>query len=317
LETSIGWSDDLNDSTSTAYISAKSSCMSDLESLLTSSDDVYSATISISGFEEASSSRRRRSTSSKATVIYTADCTVPESKSTDDIQDSVQDAVDNADPSQFSSFDSFDSFTATVAETSTATTTETETTEETYQSTTEVMIDDDEITTQGPAITTAGQIDDEITTQGPAITTAGQIDDEITTRGPEITTAGQIDDDTADALGEMGEMGDDEATTNGATTSADEATTVVPIVTTAGEEVSEEEGDALAEMDQMGDLMGDSEATTASTELDNQVPTEAEPVDDSLATTPAAIEEAPTVAETIASDVADSLGELADLGDMF
>ena len=111
LATSVDWDEDLSDETSDLYTSTAESAKSDLENLLTSSDDVQSATVTITGFEEATSSRKRRqATSSKATVKYSAECTVPESKSTDDISSSVKTAVTNADPSQFKSFDSFAGF---------------------------------------------------------------------------------------------------------------------------------------------------------------------------------------------------------------
>merc|ERR1712176_1632399 len=129
-ETSVNWSDDLNDSSSAAYKTAADNAKTDLENLLTSSDDVQKATVTITGFEEATSSRKRRqATSSKATVNYSAECTVPESKSTDDISSSVETAVQNADPDNFSSFDSssFADFSVDVEETSEVTTTYSET----------------------------------------------------------------------------------------------------------------------------------------------------------------------------------------------
>ena len=125
LATSVDWNDDLNDESSELYTSSAASAKADLESLLTSSDDVQSATVTITGFEEASSNRKRRqANTSKATVNYSAECTVPESKSTDDISSSVETAVQNADPDNFSSFDSssFASFSVDVEETTEATT---------------------------------------------------------------------------------------------------------------------------------------------------------------------------------------------------
>ena len=111
LATSVDWNDDLNNSSSALYQSTTASAKSELETLLKSSDDIQDATVTITGFEKATSSRKRRqATSSKATVKYSAECTVPESKSTDDISSSVKTAVAAADPTKFKSFDSFAGF---------------------------------------------------------------------------------------------------------------------------------------------------------------------------------------------------------------
>ena len=111
LAISVDWNDDLNDSSSFLYQSTEAIAKSELETLLKSSDDVQDATVTVTGFEEVTSSRiRRQATSSKATVNYSAECTVPESKSMDDISSSVETAVTTADPRQFRFFNSFAGF---------------------------------------------------------------------------------------------------------------------------------------------------------------------------------------------------------------
>ena len=60
-------------------------------------------------------------------VYYEAALTVPESKTTEEIENIVTSAVQNADPTQFTSFDSFDSFSVIVEETNQETTSATTT----------------------------------------------------------------------------------------------------------------------------------------------------------------------------------------------
>ena len=171
LATSVDWNEDLNDESSELYTSTAASAKADLESLLTSSDDVQSATVTITGFEEASSNRKRRqANTSKATVNYSAECTVPESKSTDDISSSVETAVHNADPDNFSSFDSssFASFSVEVEETTEATTQNSTTLGTDADTTVKTTVDTTVVTTTGQ--TTAGQTTD--ATSQPVTTTS-------------------------------------------------------------------------------------------------------------------------------------------------
>ena len=188
LATSVDWDEDLSDETSDLYTSTAESAKSDLENLLTSSDDVQSATVTITGFEEATSSRKRRqATSSKATVKYSAECTVPESKSTGDISSSVESAVQNADPTEFNSFDSssFADFSVDVEETNEETTTEPAT-----QEPDETTVADT-TTHQSTIVQTDGTTTNAQTTKATeaAITTAEQSTVAETTKGLEAATS--------------------------------------------------------------------------------------------------------------------------------
>ena len=170
------------------YQTTAENAKTDLETLLTSSDDVQSATVTINGFEEASSSRKRRqATSSKATVNYSAECTVPESKSTDDISSSVETAVQNADPDNFSSFDSssFADFSVDVEETIEVTTTYSETSTQKPDETT--VFDTTQATKAAP--TTVAQSTAGLTTEEPSVeTTTPGAPFETTTREPSFQT---------------------------------------------------------------------------------------------------------------------------------
>ena len=133
LATSVDWNDDLKNKNSVFFVSTATSAKADLENLFVGASYVESATIEITEFEEVNSVRKRRQvSSSKAMVYYEAALTVPENKTTQEIENSVTSAVQNADPSQFTSFDSFDSFSVIVEEinqeTTPATTTATTTT---------------------------------------------------------------------------------------------------------------------------------------------------------------------------------------------
>ena len=133
LATSVDWNDDLKNENSEYFVNTASNAKTDLENLFIGAGDIESAIIEITGFEEVNSIRKRRQvSSSKAMVYYKAAMTVPENKTTEEIENSVTSAVQNADPSQFTSFDSFDSFSVIVEEinqeTTPATTTATTTT---------------------------------------------------------------------------------------------------------------------------------------------------------------------------------------------
>ena len=232
LATSVDWSDDLNDSSSSLYQSTAESAKTDLENLLTSSDDVQSATVTINGFEEASSSRKRRQAeSSKATVKYSAECTVPESKSTDDISSSVEAAVQNADPDQFSSFDSssFADFSVSVEETDEATT---------QDPTTLVTNADTTIAT------TAGQTTVDTTVETTVKTTAGQ----TTTRQiDETTTKEETEGTTTDRPTET----TPNAPTDAPTPAGNDETTTI-----SAEEVQAQQDEALGELADLGAALG-------------------------------------------------------------
>ena len=243
LATSVDWDDALNDSSSTLYQSTAESAKTDLENLLTSSDDVQSATVTINGFEEASSSRKRRqATSSKATVNYSAVCTVPESKSTDDISSSVETAVTNADPTQFSSFDSFAGFSVSV--------------EETTETTTQTLLTQDQTTLVTNADTTV-----KTTVDTTVVTTAGQTTAGQTTAGQSTagqTTTRQVDETTTkeETEGTTTER-QSETTPSGTTTEqATEQTTPAgnDEVTTVSSVVDEEAAEALGELADLASL---------------------------------------------------------------
>ena len=222
LATSVDWTDDLNDSSSALYQSTAASAKSDLETLLASSDDVQSATVTINGFEEASSSRKRRqAATSKATVNYSAECTVPESKSTDDISSSVETAVQNADPTQFDSFDSssFASFSVTIEETTEATTQDSTTIVTNADTTAKTIVD----TT---IVTTAEKTTAEQSTAGQG--TTGQTTIDTTVETTVKTTAGQTTTKQVDATSQSVTT-----TSNDATTQGDLSTTDLAPTTTA------------------------------------------------------------------------------------
>ena len=178
----------MTNSESTLYQTTAANAKDDLENLLTKSEDVQSATVTINGFEEASSSRKRRqATSSKATVNYSAECTVPESKSTDDISSSVETAVQNADPDNFSSFDSssFADFSVDVEETIEVTTTYSETSTQKPDETT--VFDTTQATKAAP--TTVAQSTAGLTTREPSVeTTTPGVPLETTTEEPSVET---------------------------------------------------------------------------------------------------------------------------------
>ena len=214
LATSVDWSEDLNDPSTATYQTAEANAIADLETLLTSSDDVQSATVTINGFEEASSSRKRRqATTSKATVNYSAECTVLESKSTDDISSSVETAVQNADPDNFSSFDSssFASFSVEVEETTEATTKDSTTLGTDADTTVKTTVDTTVVTTAGQ--TTAEQ------------TTTGQTTVDTTVETTVKTTAGQTTTKQVDATSQSVATTSNDATTQGDLTATDSAPT--------------------------------------------------------------------------------------------
>jgi len=130
LATSVDWNDNLKNQNSDFFVNTATNAKADLENLFIGAGDVESAIIEITGFEEVNSIRKRRQvnglssngSSSKAMVYYEAALTVPESKTTEEIENSVASAVQNADPTQFTSFDSFDSFSVIVEETNQETT---------------------------------------------------------------------------------------------------------------------------------------------------------------------------------------------------
>ena len=110
IESNVAWDDDLADPNSETFKNTASSVENDLEKLFQSSDDVMDATVTVTGFRENSGRKRRQTDGSTTSVEFTAEVTVPASKSTDDIDSSVSNAIENADPDQFDSFDSFDSY---------------------------------------------------------------------------------------------------------------------------------------------------------------------------------------------------------------
>ena len=108
IEINVAWDAELADSTSDTFKDAAYSVENDLEELLELADDVTDATATVTAFTENSSSRKRRQTgASTATVRFTAEITVYESKSIDEIETSISNAIDNANPDDFNSFDSY------------------------------------------------------------------------------------------------------------------------------------------------------------------------------------------------------------------
>ena len=281
LATSVDWDEDLENEDSELYQTTAENAKTDLETLLTSSDDVQSATVTINGFEEASSSRKRRqATSSKATVNYSAECTVPESKSTDDISSSVETAVQNADPDNFSSFDSssFADFSVDVEETIEVTTinsgtstqkpdetTVFDTTQATEAAPTTVAQSTAGLTTREPSVeTTTPGVPLETTTEEPSVETTTPNAPVKTTRGPSIETT------TSDAPFETTTRAPSfETTTPGApsetTTSnqpsptrrpTEQATTEGNDAITNAQEISADEAEALGELSDLAGAFG-------------------------------------------------------------
>ena len=254
---------------------------------MTSSDHVQDATVTITGFEEANSSRKRRqATSSKATVKYSAECTVPESKSTDDISSSVKTAVQNADLSDISSFDSssFADFSVDVEETIEETTVATATPE---PDETTVA---DTTTHQSTIVQTDGTTTNAQTTKATeaAITTAEQSTVAETTKEPEASTS------TVQPTVEQTTIADTTKVTEAAPTTVGESTTRQ---TTTVESPNNTTPDVPSE------TTTNKQATTT-TRPDQ--PTEP-------ATT--AGNGAITTAQEVSADEAAALGELGDLSD--
>ena len=122
LATNVTWDGDLNKVTiiengyihqTDLYKTTATQAKTDLENLLTNSSDVDSASVDITGFTEITATSE---TPSKARVNFEANLGVPESKTTDYIENSVTEAVEKADPNEFDLFVSFDDFSVTVTE---------------------------------------------------------------------------------------------------------------------------------------------------------------------------------------------------------
>ena len=137
LATDVDWNDELIkhsiiekgyiDQTE-LYRTTAAKAKADLEILLTKSTDVDSASVDITDFTEIpGTTNSNETTPSKAKVNFEAALGVPDTKTSDEIDNSVTDAVQNANSTDFVSFDAFDDFEVTVTEQAKETKTETET----------------------------------------------------------------------------------------------------------------------------------------------------------------------------------------------